>query len=782
MHNTMSNSLIDHPKPQADYTIYKDEDEINLGELFAVLADNKWLIIIITLVTLFLGIAKALIDKPVYKADGLLQAKENTQSLAGLEPLTGLFEGKTPILAEIELIKSRMILWKTIQNLHLNIVAEPRYFPLIGEAIARRSQKDDQEDAIVDPLFGLTRYAWGGEAIQVDSLTVPTEWEDEKLILQAGEHGQFKLMLDDEIILEGEVGKPASKHWGSDGQSISMFVSRLEARPDTHFIVMRQSESEAIKRLRDSISIAEKGKGTGILELTVESYSSESAVRILNEIANIYVQQNVDEKSAESQKTLEFLEKQLPTLKEQLETSTAALNDYRSRQGSIDLNLETQNILREAVELRTQLTLLQQKRDELRQKYTESHPTIVAVDKQIARLQSQITSFERKIEVLPETQRVILRLSEDVKVSTELYTTLLNNAQTIRVAKAGTVGNVRVIDHAILPNEPIKPKKALIVGIAFILGLILGVMAAFIRKFVNRGVEDPVLIEKALNVPVYATIPHSSKQRALTNQLKKNSFRNNLLPVILALENQEDLAVESLRSLRTTLHFAFLEARNNIIMITGPSPDIGKSFVSTNLAVVMAHAGKKILLIDGDMRRGQIHETLGVSRENGLSELILNVPRIEESVSQMPQDKDEQPLPVTLKRPEHKSIHTIPNANIDFISTGAIPPNPSELLLHEGFGIFLENISKQYDFVIIDSPPVLAVTDAAIIGNLASATLMVVKAGAHSMYELEQSARKLIQAGVSLKGVVFNDLPLSSSRQGYGYGKYIYQYSYKSGK
>ncbi len=754
----MSNPAIDHSKPPMDYSVNQDDDEINLGDLLGVLLDSKRLIIAITLVTLLLGIAKAFLDKPVYKADGLLQAKENSQSLAGLEPLAGLFEGKTPVLAEIELIKSRMILGKTIQSLHLDITARPKYFPVIGAAIARYVQARNQDGAVSDPLLGQTHYAWGGEAIQVDTLTVPTDWEDEELLLQAGEQGQFKLIYDDEIILEGEVGKLASKQLGSDSRSVAIFVSLLKSRPGTYFTVMRQSENQAITQLKESISITEKGKGTGILELTVESHSPDSAVRILNEIANIYVQQNVDEKSAESQKTLEFLEKQLPLLKGQLDAATASLNEYRTRQGSIDLNLETQNILNVAVELKTQITLLQQKRDELRQKYTESHPTIIAIDKQIARLQSQITSSEKKIEILPETQQVILRLSEDVKVNTELYTTLLNNAQTIRIAKAGTIGNVRIIDYAMLPDKPVKPKKWLIIGIALMLGLILGVVTAFIRRSLNRGVEDPNLIEKLLNIPVYATIPHSDSQKMLDNKLKKNTPANNQLPAILALGNKDDIAIESLRSLRTTLHFAFLEARNNIVMITGPSPDIGKSFVSVNLAVVMADAGKKILLIDGDMRKGAINKTLAVPRENGLSELIFEVIKAEEA------------------------IHKIPHANIDFISTGAIPPNPSELLLHERFGIFLENISKEYDLVIIDSPPILAVTDAAIIGRLASATLMVIKAGEHPLRELEQSTKRLMQAGANLKGIVFNDLPQLSSRHGYGYGKYVYQYSYKSGK
>jgi tyrosine-protein kinase Etk/Wzc len=551
------------------------------------------------------------------------------------------------------------------------------------------------------------------------------------------------------------VGKLASNQPEDDQQSVSLFVSILKSRPDTRFILMRQSKGEAIDLLKENITVAEKGKKTGILELTMESTSPDYASHTLNEVANIYVRQNVEQKSAEAQKTLEFLEKQLPKLKEQLEAATTSLNDYRTRHGSIDLALETQSVLKGVVEIQTQITLLQQKRDELRQKFTESHPSVVAIDKQISRLQGLMNSNDKKIEVLPETQQVILRLTRDVEVNTELYTALLNNTQTLRVSKAGTVGNVRIIDYAVLPTEPIKPKKTLIVAVSFILGLILGIAVAFIRKSLRRGIEDPDLIEKQLNIPIYATIPHSSQQQKINITLKKNLKRDREVVSILALDNKDDLAIESLRSLRTTLHFAFLEARNNIIMITGPSPGVGKSFVSINLAAVLADAGKKILLIDGDLRKGLINKSLGVSRENGLSEFILNTITLDEV------------------------IHKIPIANFDFIATGSIPPNPSELLLHDRFGIFLDNICKHYDHIIIDSPPILAVTDAAIIGRMASATLMVIRSGQHPMRELEQSTKRLLQAGVDIKGIVFNDVPESSSSYGYGYGKYVYQYSYQ---
>jgi tyrosine-protein kinase Etk/Wzc len=752
---------IDKTKDQAQFVPSSEEDAINLGELLSILVDGKWMILVMTFVVFSMGIIKTFIDNPIYKVDALLQVNEKSQTMMGMDSLNDMLGNKIPVMAEIELIKSRKVLGAAVKNLDLEIIAQPRFFPYVGEAIARRFGYHNSENAVSSPLFGQTMYAWGGEAIRVSTFTVPDEMKDKEFILLAGQQGQYQLIYNNEPILEGVVGKQVSKQIEYSSQPISLFVSLLKARPGTQFILIRQSENNAIRQLRASLTVSEKVKSTGILELTLESLNAEHAVRVLNEIANIYVQQNVEYKSAESQKTLEFLDKQLPILKDQLEAASSILNDFRNKKGSVDLNIETQNILKGVVETETQVTLLQQKRDELRQRFTESHPNVIAIDKQIARLLEQKKSNNKMIKALPETQQVILGLSGDVQVSASLYNTLLNNAQTLRVAKAGAVGDVRVIDYAVLPDRAIKPNKPLILGVAFALGLFLGIAAVFVRKSLLRGIEDPDLIEKHLNIPVYATISHSKNQDLLNKELSKpqESIRKDK-PIVLSLRNKEDVAIESLRSLRTTIHFSLLEAHNNIIMITGPSPGVGKTFVASNLAIVMADAGKKILLIDADMRKGAINKMFGVKRENGLSEVILDTISVQDATRK------------------------IPLANIDFIPTGTIPPNPSELLLHERFTQLLARLVTQYDLIIIDSPPILAVTDATIIGQMSGAVLMVIKAGLHNKRELEQSIKRFSQSGVAIRGFIFNDMPQSSSRYGYGhkYGKYVYQYSYQKSK
>ncbi|MDX1655145.1 MAG: polysaccharide biosynthesis tyrosine autokinase [Candidatus Competibacteraceae bacterium] len=730
------------------------EEEINLGDYLAVIAGSKWLILAITLLVLVLGAAYALIARPIYSVDALLQVEEKGSSLGALDEVAAMFEGETPVNAEIEILRSRLVIGRAVDDLNLTVDARPEYLPLLGEAIARRHDTDQgpAEPPFGLDQFGLGQYAWGGETIQVDTFEVPRSWLGEPFILVAGEGGSFRLLEPEQesLVLEGRVGQTAR---GSLGRGeVILFVAELVGRPGTRFQLVRRSRLSAIKDIQEQLSVSEKGKQSGVLQIGMQGADPRQVTDVVNEIATGYVRQNVERKSAEAEQTLSFLEEQLPVLKERLESAEADLNTFRLERGSIDMPKETQVILEQTVAVESQLTQLQQKREELRQRFTPAHPTVVALDAQAARLTQDLEQLNQQVQRLPDTQQELLRLSRNVEVSTELYTSLLNSAQELQVAKAGTLGNVRIVDQALIPEKPVKPKKGMILAVSLVLGLFLGVVVAFVRRSLRSGVEDPELVEKQLGVPVYATIPHSRTQDKLARRVKGRSGK----AAILAQLEPEDLAIESLRSLRTTLHFALLEAKNNIIMITGPSPGVGKSFLSVNLGAVLASSGRRVLLIDADLRKGYLNQYMGLERGDGLTDLISGTIGLEQAV------------------------HPTPVENLEIIPTGAIPPNPSELLLHERLGACLAELSKRYDHVLVDSPPVLAVTDAAIVGRLAGASLLVIKAGLHPLREIDLSVKRLRQAGVNLRGVLFNDVTFASSR--YGYGKYVYHYAYGKGK
>jgi len=551
----------------------------------------------------------------------------------------------------------------------------------------------------------------------------------------AGDNGSYRLLNEDgEELLAGKVGEEAV------GKGFGLFVRELDARPATRFDLHKKSWLQEIGSILKAMQVAEKGRKTGILHLTLNGADAAEAKRIVNAIANAYLKQNVERKSEEAQQALTFIDDQMPQVKAQVTAAETSMNEYRLKKGSVDLSMETQAVLNQIVDLEQQKSALELQRAELSKKFTAKHPVMVALDAKAARLADEKAKLEEKVKALPATEQQLLKLTQDVKVNQELYEFMLNKSQELKVAKAGTIGDVRIVDFAVQPEKPIRPKKSLIVALSLLLGLFAGVVVVFVRKGLHQGIDDPEVVEKQLGLSVYACIPHSKLQAKLD------------ATSLLALSEPGDLVIESLRSLRTNLHFGLLEAKNNIVMLTGPAPDIGKSFVSANFSQVLADSGLRVLLIDGDMRKGHLHEYIGGRRDGGLSDRIGGKASLADVVQGMPE------------------------TGFALLSTGTLPPNPAELLMHARFGELLQQASKQYDLVLIDTPPVLAATDAVIIGKHTGTAFLVLRAGRHPLREIQQTLRQLEHGGVRIDGTIFNDIP---ERAGYGGYGYHYQYAYQ---
>jgi len=328
---------------------------------------------------------------------------------------------------------------------------------------------------------------------------------------------------------------------------------------------------------------------------------------ILDAIGKTYVRQNIERKSAEAAKTLEFVQGQIPQVRKNVDATEAAVKEYRLKKGSVDLDIETQAILDRAVDIDKSISELDLSRSELRQRFTDNHPMLLSLKEKGDKLRAGRGALERKMKGLPQETLDSLRLSRDAKVASELYFLLLNKSQELDVLKSGTIGNVRVLDSALDPYEPVSPKKAPVLALSLFLGLAAGIAAAFAKKALDQGVEDPAEIESATGVSVYASVPHSAKEVELARQRRTSTAAAS----VLAAVDPGDLAVESLRSLRTALQFALVDATTNVVTISGPSPGVGQSFVSANLGYVLATSGKRVLLIDGDLRRGGLHRYLG---------------------------------------------------------------------------------------------------------------------------------------------------------------------------
>ncbi len=715
-------------------------NDFNLGEIIANIWEGKYLILGSIVCFLIVGILYAWIASPVYQVEGLLQAE--TQKTFGPQSsefakIEGAYANPTVAQGEIEILKSNMILGRVVESMGLDVMSGPILTPVVGKLLNR------------DPA--------NRPKVDIESFVVPERMKgvafEFKLIVLPGGNYQWSAP-DGSPLAQGRPGDRVNVDY--QGNSLSLKVKNLRGKPGQVFSLMLNPKLDAINDLRLSLQVEERGKSayasSNILWLGLQTSDPERGAVILNEILNQYIRQTLERKSGESSKALELLENQRPRLQAQLAEAESRLNEYRRRSGAVDMVREGDLFLQQGSSLEAQISALRQKRQELLRTYTEYSDQVVTTDQQIAHLQAEAKKTNEKVSALPRTQQEVVRLTRDAQIKSEAYTSLLNSIQQLQNTLAGSVGTSRVLDYAIPAYDPIFPKKKILVILFLFLGSVVGAGLTVARRMLRRGIEDHRIIEAKLGLPVLVTIPHSEVQRKLDRAIQERAPGLHLLTV----QEPEDLVTESLRSLRTALHFNMGTNTNRIILVTGPSPSIGKSFVTTNLGAVLAQAGGRVLLVDADLRKGNLHRSFGANRRaGGLSEVLSG-------------------------RADWKSmVRQTDVPGLSLISTGVLPPDPLVLFMSSHFSEFTVQVSEAFDFVIFDAPPIIPVTDSIIIGSKADTILLVAKYGANSLDELRTCQTRLKNLGGRLKGCVFNDIRLVSVGGIYGYYKYDYNYKYK---
>ncbi|WP_308378585.1 tyrosine-protein kinase Wzc [Serratia marcescens] len=703
-------------------------NDFNIVQVLGALLDHRWLIIgVVTLFAVF-GIIYSLFTTPVYQADSLVQVEKKPGGSL-LDNLSQMIpNSQAESSTEIELIKSRMIIGKAVDDLGLDVSVERKFFPVFGKGWARLTGSKPQE-------------------IEVPRLLVPEILFGEELTLTVLDEQSFSLNDDDGEILKGKFGDL------SFGQGVTIVVNNISSKAGTTYYITKKTRLAAINSVLKSLLVTDRGKKTGVLELTLTGESKALVQKTLNSIDENYVLQNVARKSEEAEKSLEFLKEQLPAVRASLDDAEDKLNSYRKKNDSVDLSLEAKSVLDSIVAVESQLNELTFKEAEISKLFTKEHPAYRALMEKRSTLEKERAKLNKRVATMPQTQQEILRLTRDVDAGKVIYMQLLNKQQELSITKASTVGNVRIVDDAVAQPRPVKPRKTLIVLVAIFLGGLLSVAFVVIKMRLHRGIESPDELEQE-GFNVYASIPLSEWQQKKDLQVRLASRRkvNADSDSLLANGNPADLAIEAIRSLRTSLHFAMMEAKNNVLMISGASPNIGKTFVSINLAAVIAQSGQKVLVIDADMRKGYLHSLLGIDGSNGLSDVLAQQVSIESAIKKTNVE------------------------GMDIIVRGQVPPNPSELLMTRGLGELIDWASQNYDMVLVDTPPILAVTDAAIIGHHAGTALMIARFGVNTVKEVEVSIRRFEQNGTNIKGVILHAVEKKASSYYGGYGYYHYEY------
>lgn len=712
------------------------QSEIDLARLLGEIIDHRTVILCVTfLFTLCAGMY-AWVTPPVYQADAMVQI-ENKQDNSLLKGLSQLSSDVSPDVApELLLLKSRMILGETVDKLNLEYQATPRVLPVVGRLWQRLQGR------------GLGKITLG--ELQIPLL----EGKPQELTLTVKEEGKFHLSGEN-FEAEGAVGKRLVK------QGVSLLVGSIVAEPGTQFSLRTLTRLDTINVLKKNLTVAESAKQSGIVALTLTGEDPDKIARVLNAIADSFLEQNIARQEAQDSRSLAFLQEQLPKIRNELDRAEARLNAYRAQRDSVDLSLEAKSVLDQVVNVENQLNELTFREAEISQLFKKNHPTYRALAEKRQTLERERDRLNNRVSAMPSTQQEILRLSRDVESGRTIYLQLLTRQQELNISRSSAIGNVRIIDTAVTHPEPIKPRKALLIILGTLFGLVVSVGGVLVRQAFKRGITLSEQLEMP-GTPVLATLPrsqwlwkktHLHRKLPFSRQWKHKTTDVPFLPV----DRPADMFVEAVRGLRTSLHFTMMEAENRIVMISGPTQDCGKTLVGTNLAAIAGQSGQRVLFIDADMRQGYVHNIFGLDNRYGLSSVLEG------------------------QRDCSEVIQHSEKGGIDVITCGPTPLRPLELLLNERFLSTMTWVNEQYDIVIIDTPPVLAVTDAALVARIAGTTLMVARFDKTSVKEMENTFKRLQHVGVKVSGTILNDIVKSAALfYSSGYSQYEYDYASKN--
>lgn len=733
-------------KKLPESTSERDSDELDLVGLLKLLLRGWKVILFFVLLGVAIAILYSRYVTPIFASEAMIQVSEKSQGISGLgENISDLIEEEdSKSQAEAELIKSRMVLDPVVSLLHLQIRLSDPTISAVDRIIK------DRITTQINTPEGVTLETENGR-VQISQFDVGPAYLDQSFTVVRSATGFVLRHNFDEF--KGQFNQP-QQFRGVDGD-IQITVADLPYGQQP-INITKQSIQFTTNAINSRLSVIEKGELSGIIQMSLTGSNQQQVSSILKEIVISYIDQSESRGSEETTKTVAFMETQIPALKKKLETSEAIFNKFREKYGTIDVGREAELLLTENAQINTQLNELKLNKAELTTYYTTEHPLVVQINEQLRVLNSRKQVIDNTVTGLPEIQREFLQLSEDVAINREIYLTMLKNYEQLKIVKAGQIGYTRIVDLPVNTYAPIAPNKPLIISLGLILGATLGTMLVLLGNLLKSPVKDPNGLEDRMGVPVLAIIPRSKSLKRLSTS-KKSTDR------LLTYIDHNSLSYEAIKSLRTYLMFGLPaqgkaravgadNTRGSVILITGESPHVGKSFICANLAEVFAHLDKKILIIDADMRMGNLHSVFAVEQNNGLAEYFTQEA---DSVSSI--------------------THTTAIDNVDFIPRGQNAHNPSSLLASDQFSELMAELTGHYDYIFIDSPPVLAASDAVILSNYADTVLMVTKYDDPLEGQLAYAIKQMHKANINVDGIVINDMQQSKKN------KHSYYYSYAYG-
>ncbi len=526
----------------------------------------------------------------------------------------------------------------------------------------------------------------------------------------------------------------------------------LEATASSLDLAARLGRPAGAGWLKQHVTV-ERVPDTRIFRITATAPSPELAKDVANTLRDVYEKDDVERRLAGAKRQLAWLNEQMVNVKKQVETSELALLQYvetanldlveipESEEKEDDLKPTGSKIL---ASLEDDLSKRGLELDRMRLDRTEQHPEVVRAKQEVKLLQNRIADEKKRVAKENEKRIRYGMLRRDAELNRQLYHLLMKEVKETNLVGDDGEGRLVVLEKASAPSRgrPVYPKRAANVALGLAAGLLFGIGLAFLQESLDRTLKSREEIERVLGLPVLGTIHRvGSGKRAAGDRF------------LVKADGSWSPELEDFRTLRTNLRFARPEGENRTVLVTSTAPQEGKTTIATNLAVVCAQAGERVLLVDADLRRPAVHLALGIENGVGLTNLLVE----------------------REGAPEGEALKTTPYPMLTVITAGAYAPNPPDILESARMRELLGSWKRRFDRVIVDSPPQSSVVDPAILTPLADGVLLVVSSGRVEGERARLAKRQLQSAGAKFYGILVNQLSKDSDRYGYSYG---YGYGY----
>ncbi len=753
--------------------------EVDIKEVLKTLKRHKLFIFFITLLSTLIFAAYAYYTPNLYQADTVVEIGAEKKAGAQKEDILSmaLGGGKVNLDTEMGILMSRKLAMDTLKKVNLS----HRYYAIEGFKRPVELYEDVPFEIIMTKgynlVFTLTpldskRYRLETEGKENNG----SSWSFNKIVQYNKEikddHFTFTLLVND--------------------------VKNLSA-PKYKFMVF--DIYKTMEYMHQNISIEQMTELSSLLKIVYRDTVPQRTKDVADALADSYIAHAIASKTAEASSILEFIDQQLAEIDSGLKESENELEKYKQSISTVSLTFKAEGVIEKLSEYETELKKIEIKKkmldtiyqkvqagsdietlsvagldlDEslgklisklqdallerrpLLQQYTSAHRKVQSINRVIAQLKKMIrinikalkANIDQRaqllaknvedqkdmLEALPESERKLGRLQRNFTVNEKVYSFLLEKRASAVIAKAGTISANSVLDRALLPKQPVEPKRKVIVASGFILGLILAVLIVLLREYLDTRIKDEEDLKKLTSIPLLGSIPSFSGSEGKAK----------------VLEAPKSAASEAFRALRTNLTFLSQTEESMVIVSTSTISGEGKTTLSINLGAVMSLTGKRTVIVDLDMRKPQLHKRLQLSNIKGMSSVLAKREKLSDVI---------------------QHINNAEYAGLDFISSGPIPPNPSELIEGAMMDEVIRELKEQYDIIFFDTPPVGLVTDALLLLPKADVSIYVVRS-AYSEKEFLNNVERIVEEyKIKGLGIVLNDVSYEKVGYGYGHGYY----------